>query len=522
MPALRRFLAILLADLRERVRSPRFWTVLAIMAAITWLCFPAVGTGYQVLSLQGAERGFYSSAWIGMTLAGVFSLALSLCGFYLVRGTLVRDFDTKVWQLLVATPMTRGGFLLAKWLSHMLVFGLVVLVSLVVAVVAQWVRAEDQSLRLFELVKPVLVLTFPGLAVTSMLAIWFDLLPWLRRTAGNVIFYVLWMVALAVPLSQLEGREPSAAKTGWVSDPNGLVLMAREFERDRLHRSGEAGHFGFSVVSPVKPGSQKLFVWKSWSPRPMDLVGRVIWVGLALLGVLLAAPLLDWAAAKTTVRRASRSGAGARLRWLDGPLNAIARGRVMSLAAAELRLFLRQRRTWWWLALVAALALQAFGRGNNALQFGLLLAWLLPLDLLARGILREQENSTGELVFSAPGIVWKLLASRFVGAFLLLLVMTTPALLRLGAVAPAALAAGVVVCASIASWGIALSALCRNARPFELLLVLLAYASVQGSPIFDLSISPWHTLLWHGLLLLPCWLGLLWSWPRLASARTVR
>jgi hypothetical protein len=123
MGSLLRVFAILLADLRERMRTPRFWVVLGVMTIAAWWCFPPVDAGYSTLSLVDGARGRYSSGWMGMGLGLIYSsLLLNLVGFYLVRGTLTRDFDTRVWQLLVATPMTRGGYLLAKWASHMAVF----------------------------------------------------------------------------------------------------------------------------------------------------------------------------------------------------------------------------------------------------------------------------------------------------------------------------------------------------------------------------------------------------------------
>ena len=97
------------ADLRERTRSPRFWVVLVGMMVAALVVLSRAGCRpYMIVAVHGGERGAYSSAWVGMVLATVFSTLLSLCGFYLVRGTLVRDIDTRVWQLLVATPMTRA------------------------------------------------------------------------------------------------------------------------------------------------------------------------------------------------------------------------------------------------------------------------------------------------------------------------------------------------------------------------------------------------------------------------------
>ena len=108
MEVLRRFAAIAVADLRERTRATRFWVILGIVAFASWWCFPPPDAAWMTVSVDG-QRGEYSSAWIGMTLALVYSTIMAWLGFYLVRGSLVRDFDTRVWQLLVATPMTLCG-----------------------------------------------------------------------------------------------------------------------------------------------------------------------------------------------------------------------------------------------------------------------------------------------------------------------------------------------------------------------------------------------------------------------------
>ncbi len=518
MAALRRFLAILVADLRERTRSPRFWVVLVGMMIAAWWCFPRPDASYLIVAAHGGERGFYSSAWVGMVLATVFSTLLSLCGFYVVRGTLVRDIDTRVWQLLVATPMTRGGYLLAKWASHMAVFLLIAMVSLGVGLAAQWIHAEDRSIDLVELVKPFLILNLPGLAVTSMLAVWFDLLPWLRRTAGNVLFFILWVLTLSVPLAQLESPDYTMMRTGWVSDQNGMVLIARDLHRVREQQTGKPQEFGFNVGSPAREGGPLMFEWKSWSVRPMDLLGRALWLAFAIVGVLLAAPLLDWAAARGSTATKARSQAGSRLRWLDRLLEPLSRGAFGVLAVAELKLSLRGRRFWWWLAALVAFGLQSFGDARS-FQVGMLLAWILPLDILARGILQEREHGTGGLVFAAPNILGRLLAVRLVVGVALLLALTLPGMLRLLATHPVAALAALSVAFSISSWGLCLGALFGTSRPFELLLVSVAYLSMQGAMLLDLSVHPQLTALWHATLLLPAWLLLAWAWPRLARRR---
>ena len=522
MEALQRFGALLLADLRERTRATRFWVMLGAMMVVAWWCVPPIDAGYRILTVAGGARADYSSAWIGMVLAMAFNVVLNLGGFYLVRGTLVRDIETRVWQLLVATPMTRGGFLLAKWASHMVVFGLIVAVSLGVGVVAQLVRAEDRHVDLLQLAKPVLLLGLPGFAFTSMMAVWFDLLPGLRRTAGNVIFFITWITILSVSVSRME-TPGSFWRTGWVSDPGGLVLVARDFHRERVARTGQPQAFGFSLGAPNSAKSPANFQWTRWQVRPMDVLGRAVWFLLSIAGVLLAAPALDWAAARGLSTRAG-TGSGRGLRWLDRLfdrlfdrlLAQVTRRPLGMLVAAELRAWLRDRQLWWWLLALLSMGVQAFG-SPTAMANGLLLAWVLPLDLLGRGVLQEQERRTGALVFTASGIVPRLLAARFVVGFSVLVALSLPALVHVSHTPMAGLAL-LAICASIGSWGLALGALTRNPRLFELALVAALYMATQGATLFGLGTAAPATAGLHVLGLLPAWLLLAWAWPRLARA----
>jgi hypothetical protein len=323
-------------------------------------------------------------------------------------------------------------------------------------------------------------------------------------------------------------------RSGWVSDPGGLVLVARDLQRERVAQTGLPQPFGFSLGAPNrtapnrtasnktalnKAGNPPNFRWTRWDVRPMDALGRALWLLLSVAGVLLAAPLLDWAAARGLSSR-GRTGSGRELRWLDRLVDRllapVARRPLGILVVAELRAWLRDRPLWWWLLVLSSLGIQAFG-GQKGMATGLLLAWVLPLDLLARGVLRELERRTAALVFTASGIVPRLLAARFVLGFGMLVALSLPALLRLSGTPMAALAL-LAVCASIASWGLALGALTRNPRLFELVLLTALYMTTQGASLFDLGSGAQATSGLHLLGLLPAWLLLAWAWPRLARA----
>jgi hypothetical protein len=518
MEALRRFGAIVVADLRERTRTPRFWIILALVCVATWWSFPPADAGYLTVSFGGGLRGTYSSAWIGMVLALFFGVLMSLAGFYLVRGTVVRDFETRVWQLLVATPMTRAGFLLAKWTSHMVVFAVVLAAGLAVGLVAQLVRGEDRAIHLLELVKPVMVMTLPGLAITAMFAVLFDVVPWLRRTLGNVLYFFVWVFLLTITVANggnSDGTNP-LARPG-LSDPSGAAVLMRDAQRVLPPEITTAKSFGLNIGVNVSRKSTRQFAWKSWSPQARDLPGRAGWVLIALFGTLLAAPFLDKAAAHAGRATQRGTGAGLRLAWLEWLLRPFATSRLGALTAAELRGVLRARRRFWWLAAFGVFALQAFGTGTG-FAVAVIGGWFLSLDAFARLLLRERDHGTAALVFTAPGATGRLLGARVLAGLALAWGFTLPAMARMAAAQPTVALAIVLAGASFALCGLALAAVCRNPRPFELAAVFAAYVSLQGEPWLNVVAAPDQTLALHAWLLPVAALLVVAFWPRLRPA----
>jgi hypothetical protein len=491
--------AVLAADLRQRLRAPRTWVVVIGLAALMWWCFPAFETHYLTVSIDGM-RGRYSSAWIGMIEALIYSASLSLFGFFLVRGTLVRDFETRAWQLLVATTMSRSAYLFAKWLSHMLLFALVVGAGLALGLVVQWLRAEDRHIDFVELLKPMLLLTMPTLALTAAMAVWCDMVPWLRRSAGNVLFFVLWVTLLSVNTSA--ASHTAGAATPWPGDPHGLVVAEHDLGRDWPVAAPAGAERGLNIGAQVMAnGEQAILVdWTHWTVDAAALRARGFWLGLAFALLALAVPLLDRCAAH--VGKPGRSaGAGAKLRWLDRLLRPLERGASGALAAAELRLILRGRRWWWWLALLALLCMQAFAE-PAVVAICAILAWVLLIDVFARLVLREQETRTAGLVFTAPAAHRRLTVARALVSVGLAWAVTLPAVLRLASSQPVATLATLAVGASFALWGMATGALARNGRLFELIALSVAYGGLQHGSISYVLAAPANTLRWH-LLALP-------------------
>ena len=489
-PAWRVATALLVADLRERTRSLRFRVVALGVILSAWWCLPPIGAGYLVVAIGDHHRGFYSSAWIGMVIA-MLSILWGLVGFYLVRGTVQRDIDTRVWQLLGTTSMRRGAYLLAKWASHLVVMGGLVVAALAVGLVAQWVRAEDRQVDLWELVKPSLFIALPTLSVSAALAIWFDVIPLLRRTVGNIAFFVVWMALITAGAVGLEhdqnahGAGTRAAQP-WTSDLAALDVMQWSIHHQIARQiPAAAEHDGFCIGCGEVSAPTTRFIWTAWDVPAAVLWGRLLWLAGALAAVLLAAPLLDRAAARPVASSAAgRARAPRSLRWLRTLLRPLQATSTGTLVAAEVFVVLRGRALWWWAAWLALWGVQLFGP-RHAVALAMLGSWTLLLDLFSRIGLRDVEHRTHELVGTAPGGVRRLLLARIAASVGLAWLATAPGALHAGFAHPAIGAAAVTIGASIALWGLAAATLARSSRPFELVYLAVAYATTQGLPWLD-------------------------------------
>ena len=483
--------ALFMADLRQRTRGPRLWIVALAVTAAGWWSLPPIDAHYMIVAVGDHHRGYYSSAWIGMVQA-MLSVLWGLVGFYLVRGTVQRDFDTRVWQLLGTTSMRRSAYLVARWAGHVAVMGGLLASTLVVGLVAQQVRAEDRHVDLWELVKPSLFIGVPTLAVSAAFAIWFDVIPALRRTAGNVVFFLVWMVLLTTGAIGVD-RDPHARALAasrvvqpWTSDLPAMKLMQWSIDHQVARQVPDVvARDGFCLGCGGITAPAARFTWTTWEVSAGALWGRLLWLAAAFAAVLLAVPWLDWAAARVAPPAA---GAGKRaprsLRWLHALLRPLQGTPMGVLVAAEAFVVLRMRPLWWWAAWAPLWGVQLFGP-RHAVALAMLGGWLLLLDVFSRTGLRDHEHRTVELVATAPGALRRLAAARATLLVGLAWLAAAPGLLHEGFAHPAMAGTGFVMGASIALWGLVAALTARSSRPFELGFIVAAYATLQGMPWLD-------------------------------------
>ncbi len=216
-----------------------------------------------------------------MVVALAATVWLPLGGFYVVRNALARDEATGVGRLLATTPLRTWTYLVAKFLSSVLVLASMLGVLAVTALVMQWARGETMAVDPVRLLSPFVYIALPLMACTAAAALLFETIPLLRAGLGNVLWFFVWTVLV------LAGQSPEAPLGG--IGVHGVVQSLGAGLAEQGVDPGTAGEFSLGLTQIQEP--LKTFDWQGFDPDPA-LPARPLRAGRARPGPRAAARTL--------------------------------------------------------------------------------------------------------------------------------------------------------------------------------------------------------------------------------------
>ncbi|MGA8152953.1 MAG: hypothetical protein WB952_18525 [Terriglobales bacterium] len=392
--------AMVRADFLERVRRYSF---LLTLAGALYLGY-GVATEKIWVVIGNGYRGVYNSAWIGAVMAVCCSTFLSLAGFYVVKNSVQRDTDTRVGQILAATPMRKSFYTLAKSISNFAVLASMVLILMVAAVAMQLLHAEISQVSLWRLWSPFLLIALPAMAITAALSVLFETVPLLSGGLGNVVYFFVWSTGLALSVA-----------TG-IAEPSGIQLLFRS-TRAALMKV-DSGHIDSFSLTIGGERAVRTFLWNGFDWTGSIVLSRLLWIAVAVGIALLASVFFhrfdpareSWRKKNGVAPSSSTSGETPQPKEITtrtaSPVRltpfVTTRGkfRFALLVGSELRLMLKGQR-WWWYAVAAGIFVGSLVSPTEAARQGwLVAAWIWPVLLWSQMGAREARFATQSLIFS--------------------------------------------------------------------------------------------------------------------------
>jgi hypothetical protein len=420
------------ADFLQRTRSYGFLITLGVTLYVAYGFVPPNHSSYATMTISG-HRGVYNSAYLGSLMALLISPFLSLAGFYLVKNCIDRDIQTRVGQILATTTLTKPLYTLGKTLSNFAVLAAMVAIMAVVSGAMQFVRQEDGTIHVGQLLAPLVFVALPVMAVVAATAILFEAIPRLRGGFGNVVYFFLWMAALGIRsggMDDLHAQSNDLFGTG-VLVPGIVAACEAAFPGSTLGKT--SFNLGLNFKDSGQYWDLTTFRWGGLTWTREIVLGRLLWLGVSLGIALLAAVFFRrFDPAREGSRRAPKV-----VKQPSQPeiiedrvvpdllhtstLHSITRPPRFSflfMVLAELRLALHGVSLWWYFVAAGLFAAGLFTPVPVSRAF-LVAAWIWPLLIWSAMGTRETRLQTDQLVFSTAHPLRRQLPACWLGGVII-------------------------------------------------------------------------------------------------------
>ena len=412
------------ADFLERVRRYSFLVMLGLAAFLGY----QVAIGNVTIRLN-EYRGEFNSAWVGSMMALMNTFFVGWFGFYLVKGSVARDRETGVGQILATTPLTRPLYTFGKWVSNFSVLLAMVTVVMFTSIPIQLLAGEDTRINVIAISEPFIFIALPIMALVAALAVLFESIPFLQGGFGNLAYFILFITSLPISMS-LTSRYPAYEPLGMGLLMQSMGTAARE--------QFPAYTSGFVLGDPGTITG--FFKWSGVDWTADIVMARFSFLGVAVLLTLISAIFFDRfdpsrsrpGRAKTRIstsvpRQHPQSG----LYPMALPSSAL-RFRFLPVLLAELKLIIKGQR-WWWYAIAAGLIVASFVSDTETTRTILLpLTWVWPILIWSAIGNREIHNNVQQIVFSAASPLSRQVPAQWLAGFIVTLLMAGGAIARLG------------------------------------------------------------------------------------------
>ena len=428
MSAGRSAVHVAVADLRQRLRSPKY---LVIPLLIAWFAQSLTSETTQLV-VAGEYTGVQNAAWFGGMVATMGTFLLFVFGFTLVRGAVTRERETGVGELVATSPLSNSTYLIGRWLGYFLLLTLVTGL-LVLATVAGYLLHGTGEFHFWALASPFVFLTLPAMMLVAAVAVLTETIRSLQGTLGSVLYF---FGAVAVFTLASLGSGTTFGPTGLAVVRNSMLQAAGADPTVFENRS-----FAFTG----DPGTVTTFTWTGVEWGGAELLSRGPTVAVAGLGLILAVVTFDRFKPTISILErvqdvfARRDGAQDTEETATNPPETDTESATRPaevdlrpatadpgwlpnrrLLIAEIRMALRGQRWWWYLGILGCIGAGFAASPGAARGVVLPVAWLLGLSVWAGLGVREQRFRTTELVFTTPYPLGQLAAVYFGGVIVAL------------------------------------------------------------------------------------------------------
>lgn len=149
----------------------------------------------QVIVSGELGRGINNSVWVGLKMSIITILFIYPLGFLFLKNNMMRSNG----KIKNDKTYENKNYIIYKHFSNFIILSLITLIIFVLGGIMQVIRGEN-PLNLIELLTPWLIIILPLMYFTATLSILFQVVPFLKRTFGLIVFIFLYFSQILIPI----------------------------------------------------------------------------------------------------------------------------------------------------------------------------------------------------------------------------------------------------------------------------------------------------------------------------------
>ncbi len=482
----------------RHIRSYAFLITMAVSIYGAFTFVPTPDASYATLRF-GAYTGVYNAVWVSHVSATMLSVFLSLVGFFLVQGSIKKDADLGIGQLMGATVMSNTRYLFSKVCSNFLLLATIAVIAIGMSVVLTVLYSDDPTITLHTFILPYLMITIPSLFCVAVFSIFFEVLFFEQRIVQYILFFGLFLGTL---LYTPEGQTNLLS-----TDMLGVHYITQMLEQQvqtQLPNADTLMNIGF-IAAIEEPDAMISF---SAIPFSLLFVGsRVLWM-LLCCALLIGGSFIfhrfslqsKYDENEVVVEEDTEESAQFGHSFLQH--RAAQMGGLFSLIIIELKLLYKQNSYWQHLAVIAGFIFMFRSSLDIAHTYVLPLLWALQLTKWSGLVTREYTYNNHCFSSTAYLPIQRVFMAKVLAGLAVAIGLALPLLLRYG------IAANFEAIINISIGGVAmvscavlLGTLTKSGKLFEVLFIVILYANLNQIAFVD-YFGAMHATMQHTIMLL--------------------
>ncbi len=410
----------------QHVRSYSFLVTIGASLCIAFNFVPSPDANYTTVSFSG-YTGAYTSEWIGFVTAILASTFLSLCGFFLINGSIKKDIETRIGHIIGTTKVSNLTYIFIKVVSNFLVLLTILFIIFITGIALFFLYGNAYTFNISSFIMPYIVIAIPSLFLIANLAVILEVI----FPTKQMLQYGVFLCLFFTTLFSATNHKTSVFSSDLFGIQHVTSTVANEVQE--LFNKEDVGlSIGF-VSGGTNP--EKTFQMSSLSFPSRYVYGRLLWILFALFASAVASLFFHRFNYKESPRKTTTVSENTNYKSADFKLGNMSHNMEVSyslapIIQAELLMMIRKNPSYLWILTLCGFISMFFIPLHIAHVYILPILWFLQVSVWSDLATKDQTFRTHFFTNSSYHPLKRLAISRIIAGLAIAMCVALPVLIR--------------------------------------------------------------------------------------------